>query len=158
MRPFRLLTFLILWLCQGIWPHCWQSGKQTPGSGGLSEVAASPPSLTVASLSGACGPTISRAGGSHADGLSSISEAVSLESSSGLGLLSMANSCLIIIHMSWVPSAGLVKGEAPFHCGLGWGTCVHCGARSQQCSGEGLRPCLALSWAQDLTYFFWYRC
>lgn len=111
--------------------HTADSQESRPGSRVLSEVAASPPLPTVASLSGACGSTISRAAVSHADGLSGISEAVSLESSSGLGLLSMASSCLVIVHMSWVPSAGLVKGEAPFHCGLRRGTCVHRDARSQ---------------------------
>ena len=75
------------------------------------------------------------------------SEVISFEGSSGLGLLSVAGLCLVLVHRRWGPPAeGAMKAEAPFHCGRRWGTGHHY-TWSLQCLGEPLEPHPDLSWA-----------
>ena len=82
------------------------------------------------------------------NGFGSISsEVISFKGSSGLGLLSVASLCLVIVHRCWGPPAeGVIKTEAPVHCGHRWGTGHHY-AWSLQCLGEPLEPHPALAWA-----------
>ena len=95
-------------------------GKTDPWQRVLYGVAMSPPSPPLLPYSRACGLTVSQAGGSQAEWVNSISSAaVSSESLSGLGFLSMTHLCSVIVQMTWLPTAGLMKGGHLFSVASG---------------------------------------